>query len=587
VSRPALDDRSLVGQRVVAARALRSGLHTYLVIRSARRDRVWRVVTVAAASLLADIVADRLVACGDPPEAPSRLGLDVADAIAWSAVVPRHDVLAARAVQLADTTASGIEAGYRLAAGGDAVPVVEPARPFPPQRPLVAIARAVAPAAMPAVAAAVVYRRRRLPTELNQLGWGLFSVTMGAAIARQRDRYQRRARAQWADTTRMTLAIEEAVGRVRAATASSPGHDFKKVLAALGVFGSAPAEAASREQTQHPLETIQATPGGMTALDAADASGVAIEPETAWTTWLDGSQVTQLADFVRATDAANPSATIDVEPVVRVVATRRAGVLVRYRGVSSTLSRASTRPDVRIDPVAMSLLLGAILKAITPITAGMRRAPALGAAAIDLGTSLHYMRSAPSDRDRPTVLGAAFTSAAVFDAAAALGFSTNHGASGELAFPATNGSIGAALALARYAPDARRSRGAAAALLFAMWAMASRRPIRANPIAAVAELCFLAISATATAGVDARIDHERTELERALERQLHEQVEAARHRGVRFELDRYRSQLLLAHRELASLGDAVPSDVHDSIVTDCDALARWLDDPETEAWLAS
>lgn len=587
-----LSSQGILGQRASIVRAVQVASHLYLLIRArAAGDRRRSVAAATAVSIAADLaLAGWLDGHGRDPRW-ARTSADTAAAHLWARFVAPGDVLAARAVQIVTAVPHAIERGFRLRAGTVAVPVISNTEPYPPQgrgawsRQLGA---AVGSVTGPVLGAAATYYRRRQPLELNQVGWGAMALGLGGLLAQRREAFQERIKADWHRRTAPWLALERVAARVRVATASSQGHDFKKTLAALGQLGSASALEAAREQGDHPHVVLEHATDGATMWDVCHDLAVWPEPPSSWTTWLTDEQIDQLGRLVTAANAdLGPG--IDDEVTLQVGAISGRGVQVRYRGRTASLVHSRPTAHARLDPVGLSLLLGGAWKALTPMMAGVEALPAGLAALVDLAGFAVYASSPPDQDEATRVLGLAVGSTAILDAAIALGKSRETGASGEVAFGATPATQGLLFVIGRYGGALGRRGWWLTAGAFGLWGLGAARTAKRYPAAALAELCFLGMITGATVGLDERIEFEARLLEKRLDTTLDDDLDQARRTGAEQELERFQRHLALAEVELARLdAKAEPGmvDVFDRLRQDCDALRTWLKDPDLPRWLA-
>ena len=374
--------------------ALRAGNHAGLAARAVGfngRSRRW--LAAAAVSIGIDLAIARRLA--DPAYLPGwrqRL-VEWLDLAVWTfATDDHHDVVT---LLTGGSMAATMETAFAVSAGDAAVPVYDADRPWPPRdvadvrrRCLQALAAGVAPA----VLVALIRRRRGLPDGgLRHVMWNVAAFTLTAAGARHRERLHRAERRRWAERTTAQIAFEFDATRAAVAMRSSPGHDFKKTLLALGIYGSARARAAALGQGERPA-ALAARLDGATLFEVTRSTR--IQPPDAATLWLSPAQATAVTGFL---DRAEESAVDGADHAVRVAHPSVRETTIDYLGQRLSLRNDPPPLQARLYPTSPTLLLASFLagdNAVDP------RAAAPGGGRPDRPTGPHGppLLAPPADR---------------------------------------------------------------------------------------------------------------------------------------------------------------------------------------------
>lgn len=270
-----------------------------------RRGERWPVAAGLAASLVAD---GWLATRAGSPRRDRRveLAVNLADAALWAKLSP-SGAAAMRSAVVASLVPTAIETGYRLGAGTEAVPVLEPVLPWEPawdppmprvlslpwstitrpggfhrfraalgadrlphprlRRAGWLVGQVAADLVLPLAAAAAIRRRDGQPAGLGLSGWPAFGAVGGFALARTRDDAQRSTRQVWQRRCDGILVEQRLEAQVHAALAHNFLHpDPRALLTILAEVGSEPAAAALARWSEATSHVVHAdgSDGGTT-----------------------------------------------------------------------------------------------------------------------------------------------------------------------------------------------------------------------------------------------------------------------------------------------------------------------------------
>lgn len=159
-------------------------------------------------------------------------------------------------------------------------------------------------------------------------------------------------------------AARAAGAAAQAAIANTPAHDVKKHLTLLGVSGSELARRAASEQSDHP-RTVLAQSSGTTLLRAA--LGIPVEPSHLASTWISEDQRQVLDELIDGIDAELEDR--GPQPSIEVLEIEGTRIHLLYRGRRIDLANPAPTLEAALDPVSLSLLVGAgwkLLNALDP-----------------------------------------------------------------------------------------------------------------------------------------------------------------------------------------------------------------------------
>lgn len=581
--------RSLLGQRVAINASVRTLADAAIVLRRWKHVRSRRALlglfglSRAADALLLLKMSRETHAWWLP-----RVAVDGARAYAWGGIVG-DDIVSARSNVISSALPHALEAGFRLRASTDAVPVIDERQPFPPSGPanwLGQLSSVAFPVVIPAAAAAVRIRRPNGQSEMNQAGWPLLGAFVGFALAHERERTQASIRDKWERGVDPWLKSSHEAGRVRSAVRSSPGHDFKKTLLALGALGSAECYEAARSQGHRPRDVLASASTGDSLWNVCQRIGVWPEPASAWPTWVTQQQEAELLSRVREVQRRLGPA-VDAETELEVTHADAEQLRCCFRGEEIVVSHRWPEPSVRLDPVAWSLLVSGVWKGLTPVMAGLSPIVAGAAATIDMATFVHYVRGHPSEAEELLVLASQTLSTAIVDVASALGHSQEMGRSGEVAFASTMGTLGLLLTIGRYGPTPSRRFWSLMGIACGLWAVGAARTARRHPEQGYAELAYLLMAPLATLGLDERIEHEADTVEAKMREDFRLSLGRSYSDGTNAELGWFSGLVDLAERELERLEPTLGSDdlpLAEQVRHDCARVRRWLEMKDSDRW---
>jgi hypothetical protein len=566
--------RSAPDVRIQLTLGLRAVNHVVLAVRAVgrpgSRGRSLGWLAAGAASLAADLaLARRLRDPGYLPGWPQWL-LGWVDTAVWAhATDSRMDVMP---LVVANGLTSAAEAGMDGFAGTTAIPVYNPDRPWPPAGAGDAArrgARVVATATVPVLITGIVRRRRGLPPASEHLLWSGVGAALGIYGIRHRDRLHRAERRRWQARTAAQVDQELDAARATLALMSSPGHDFKKTLFALGFHGSKAALEEAYAQTDHPSQLFGHT-GGQTLFQVTRPHRLI--PAEAATRWLSNRQADEVDTFL---SAAEDRAVEGADQSVRVVGLTADETVIEYLGQRLVLRNEPPPLSARLRLTSFLLAAGAFHALDTVFFRELPWQLVAPSVAV-LGTGAwRFWRRPPA----PDELGAVLW---ISTAATAWGMAASASRRVPLVAPFGHPADPAA-AFAKaylYVLAAHWSRLSPAQRLLlpatlAGWVGANLRRSRTPAQLIVGFLELLVGVVCAWRGNDL-LDGEAVLLERELQDEFTRACERARRRATGEELDRYRHQLDVARGALRELAAQLTPAEHRELEHDCDELARWL-----------
>jgi hypothetical protein len=338
------------------------------------------------------------------------------------------------------------------------------------------------------------------------------------------------------------------------------------VLTHLKDAGSG-AAAMCLDEMQHHKVQISKNDTGATLFNAT--FGLRVRPDRFGYLWLTNHQIQSLREFIAAADddpADIERDIIEVEPIRpqerrNVLTLVEAEVKVSYLGRSTVIPATPTwargqRLDVILDGAPAGLITAALWKLGSLAPSTMRSLPArlvLPAAAADcLGILLHLRLADKDDVHDAAVVGWALAVATGFALAVPKMQYRFRMSDGSPLFPATAGSLGAAVALGNYWSQLGRWRLPALGLLMSLPTLGAHRSIRTMR-SVLWETAFTVMAFGSTLRLQERADEERAlVVDGALTNYLSHVALAAAVAG-REELDWYATQIAIARRELRRL----------------------------------
>jgi hypothetical protein len=571
VSPPAARDRTSQG-RVKMAFAVKAANHAMLAVRAvglSGRSRRW--LGVAAVSIGADAVLSRML--DDPRYIPGwgQWALEWIDCGIWAgATEARDDVVPLLSCAAVPST---IISTFDAFAGTRALPVYNPGRPWPPAGADDALRRGlhiVVTTAVPVVIASIVRKRRGLPTGAENVIWTVAGASLAAFGARHRDRLHRGERQRWAQRTEAQVRQEFRVAEAELATSSTPGHDFKKTLFALGLYGSDEAMIEASRQAVRPQLLLQDL-GGLTLFEVTRSTR--ITPPDAATLWVTPVQADRIRAFVRG---AEDQAVDGADQSIRVRRPEANETIFEYLGQQLRLRNEPPPLRVRLDPSAILLALSAWLAIDTGIVRELPIAVTIPPAALLSAAAWRFWNRAPFDHEMSTLVRLSSTATAMGLVASASRLGPVVTPLGYSAFPASSFAKGTLTVLGAHWGRLSPGQRLLLPVVFIAWAAAC---LYRSPRTA-AQMLIGALDLVQGMGATWRlsdlVDGEATHLETALQAEFSRTCEQARLEATRHELHRYLSQLRIARRALATLEDELEPKIHDDLLRDCTELARWL-----------
>lgn len=575
--------RSLFDHRTQMAWTLRVGSHLTIALVGGHRSgrRFGWSAALAAVGVASDVVfRSRSESRPRSPANPLRTTIDGLESGAWTALAAGSTDLA-RAAQNAHVMPAAFEAGFRLGAGVDAVPVVAPPRPFPPTTAdLTAIVHDAAGVMAPLAASRLVQRWRGRPAPNFEYVWPAFGLLGMFLFARYRDRLQSEARTKWWERAEAQVAEIRRNAIAGSAITDGPGHDFKKNLVALGLAGSPEARAAALEQLERP-GVVVARADGTTLFRAA--MGIPIEPASHRDLWLGRRQRQALEDHIQQVDSRLENRS--PQPLIEVAGSDGTALHLRYRGEPVTLTAAPPKLEAALDPVVAALMVSATWKLISTVTPTIRapRLASLTAVGIDVATMVLHTRARTAGRDArftETAAGAAVAST-VFSLGVFRARVPTTAPNGDEIVVATAAAMGllGVIGSARDQVDDRTA-WAGIGVAIAGWLVATARN-RPTPGTAFIEAVSSWQAYATSKGLTSSLMNESAHLEAGLHATFQARVRDARREAVRAELDRYRAQVDLAERELGRLRQDLDPEQVQFIEAQCQEVRAWLDRPQT------
>jgi hypothetical protein len=569
---PRVRDRVIQG-RVKLTFGVRAANHAVLAVRAVGlhgRSRAW--LAAAVASIGADAALARLL--DDPRYVPSwpQWILEWLDCAVWSlATGPRGDVMH---LLTGAATPSIINASIDAFAGTDAVPVTNPDRPWPPVDADDALRRTVRLLAVnlvPTTIAVVIRRRRGLPGGGENLIWSLSAAGLAAFGARHRDRLHAGERERWAIRTATQVRQEHAAARAALATASSPGHDFKKTLYTLGLYGSARAMEEARAQAAHPAALLDEL-GGHTLFDVTRSTRIV--PSEAASLWLTDAQGREVRAFLRAAENA---ALDGADQALRVQRPAPDEITIRYLDHTLRLRNDPPPLQARLDPSSLVLAVAAFMAADTVMTRELPAAGALPSAALLLATARRFRHRSPSGRELNAIVACCAVSTALGFAASASDRANLETPLNRRAMPATSFAKGFLAVLGAHWGRLGPERWVLVPAIVAGWLASSMRREPRSIAELVAGGIDLAQGLAATWRLSDLVDAEAHHLETVLQREFAVTCATARAEAAHAELERYQHQLEIAREAIAELGDRLDPMLRAELDADCEQVDRWLE----------
>jgi hypothetical protein len=567
--------------------------HARLLLRPRQGDHPGRQSAVRAMTAVTDVAVGRWLARQARPRPGVRLLIDAAVVAGWALDAPGSDDTN-RSVYVAASLPHSVESGIHLAAGSsDPGQLGDAPRQLFERSWLAPLFQSLVVPVVPALVGAFVRRRRGRPMELGQAGWGLLSVAAGWALGYSRSRQVQRLRTEFDRASARRLEVDRQAAAVRLATKSSPGHDFKKTLAVLGAYGSAPARVLAQAHGARPARVLQRATGGSTLFDVFTQLGVWPEPPDRWHHWLTPPQVATVERFV----ADGPSSPDDDDDAALVDEVSEGGLRVTFRGRHVVLVDPPLRPQGRVDVLAVAAGLGTAWKLLRMRglpAHGPKRALLLAGVATDAATTLALALATTADVPTDWIIASTVAAGAVFDLAARRPADPATDGGGVIGFriatapdrPATTGLLGPAVLLGCFWSEIGRHRWVMAGGLAAAW-VASRPDVVSSRRAVVEESLWLLELFFASKNFQRRLRCERDDVAAALADDFQRRRQAVLRQDVDAELDRLADELRVAERELALLQDELGPDIAADLAAECDELRAWLVDPATAAWLLS
>ena len=565
----------LAATRTAVGTALKLGGRGGLLVTALRSRRRGRWLALGAVGVAADVLMSRRLADRRYLPGLLRYAAETADAALWAAAAGDGSGRPAP-VLMVDSAGSAAEAGWRIGAGTSARPVYDPSRPWPP-RTAADTARAVAQVAVPVLgpygALWLVRRAHGLRTHWSNLSWGLGSALFGFAFARNRARLQQRTVDRWTRQARDLVDHERTAARFFTVAQSSPGHDFKKTLFALGLWGSSEARAAATAQGARPGDLYRQLPGQL----LAEASHRArIDPPEQGLRLLSAGQAQQLQRFLADTAEQAPDG---LDQTVQVRDLDGFTTQITYLGRRLHLRHDPPPLAAELNPTAGSFLIGAVLKAhgLLPHTTELGVPLSAVLAAVDAAGFVHFWRRPVTATSLDSAVRRAALGAACAIAAAATPLAhLRDGDGGEL-YPAIGAARDLLLVLLPNWDLLRGGQKALAPLAVAGALAASvvrRRQVGVDWLSLIADLGSL-VDTLAMLRAASRAEEEAVLLERAMFDRYSAAVRRARQAGQHQELASYAEQLRLARRVAAELADLDPA-LRQAVDADCDRLQAWL-----------
>lgn len=559
-------------RRYLAAAAIG---HAGMALRPLEPGHHFRQVAVRAGVVASDLaLAWGLGRNNDPESGGWRLGAEALGAWAWALDAPASDDTL-RGVYSWAAVPHSTEAGLRATLGGSR---------WGPARQLWRLA---APSIVPALAIRLARRRRGLPGGAGLAAWGIAASGVGVALGLECKRLQRRMKKTFAEDVRPRLVLEDEAARLRVATKASPGHDFKKTLLTLGMFGSQKAWEAGQAQAAEPGMVLSHLGEGVTLFEAARSVELWVDPPAAGALWISQEQAASLVDFVASVRAEKPtSADTDGASTLSVLTVGRSQVTVAHLGRQQVIADPIPPPRGNLDMLLVGTLLSVFWKTVrsTVQPASGRRQLLAGIDILaDLALTASIFAFGPSDRLVKWGILSEMVSGATFDLVRTVGLEPVARAPKG---PGTNGMMGATMLIGGYWSQLGKWRRLLVPLLVALWAVAD---VDWGQGAGPPLQSLLWLPPLLTASYDFRAswaaDAER--LRGQLRAEVEAELDRIRKAAADRELARMRADLALARRELARLNAKLDPGTRSAIHRDCDDLDAWLRLPGRREWLCS
>jgi len=511
------------------------------------RDQRGRVGVALAASLAGDVVLARQAGTAARSRA-KEAAVNLLDLAVWGALSgPGRG--AVRPAVVATVVPTAIESGYRLGAGIDAVPVVEPLRrwepafdpPLPrllslpwsglgrpggwrawraelgvPPLPKLRRARAarlvgeLAADVVPPMALAWAVRRALgRPTALGLLGWGAFAASGGYALARTRDDAQRSTVDLWQRRCQDILEEQRVAARAQSALAHNLlSVDPRAMLRELASKGFEPAIAALADLEEVASANRRLVPGADGTTLAHAVEGRPVVPEEDRFRFVEDRQVLEIRTWLAEVEEL-PRRGPNASPVVEVVRTLGRELTLRYGGQERMLRSEPPELAVRLEPTLPAVALGSVWTTATlvPSLGGAPPLATVAACALDGAAIARLVRKVALERraDR-TVALLVGAGTIVLDVAVGLGQDHLDGSAGLPVCPGTGATQPLALLLAASWRDLGAERWPLVVAGLGAWAFSIVAAGHRSWGLVVNELAFLCMpaAAAATMATDAR-----------------------------------------------------------------------------------
>jgi hypothetical protein len=481
------------------------------------------------------------------------------------------------AVIVADSLPSAIESGFRIAAGNTAVPVYDERYPFPPhsaRQALPSLGHFVATMTVPFASAFLARRAVGYRTNASSLAFGIIGGTIGVIAGRYRHRLQAQTKEAWLDRAHRQVEVERASAQFHLAASTSPGHDFKKTLFTLGVFGSDEAMQAALEQG--------ARPGALLA-DLVDrplgevAYRIPIDPPEQSMRPINGEQAQAVEEFLRT---AIETASHGGKQVIRVDDLEGTGIMLSYLGRELVLHDQPPPFVARLNPTAIAMCAALLIKtteALLPYGQSQSLLVVGPQLALDVNNLIYAWRHPPTEESLDTVVNSALVSGLVGIAAAGTRATSTTNRDGANAYPAFHALRDPLFVML---PNWDMLRPYQKRLVF--WAAGTalvatvfrRRRVGIDWLDLVAELSIV-VNALSVWRLSRKAGEEGKLIEDAMFTWYAGEVNSARRAAQETELASYQRYLLIARRALDQLGDLEPDD-RAALEMDCADLEMWL-----------
>jgi hypothetical protein len=505
-----------------------------------------------------------------------------------------------------------METGFRLGAGTEAVPVVQPERPWRPVwspslrsatrralrrrrrtgagtsratggdrfrvdvTRLVEILGNVSIDVVPPLAAMTLVRHRRG----HRTGPGAFSwVTLAAAscyhLARGRAKAQRDTTTTWDDRTDYLLADARVRSRVQSALMHNVARvDPKGMLAFLERAGSRRAGRILDELADEPGRvTTTARERGLTLTATVDMR--TIEPAEYRIRWVGEAQVRHIRNEIERIDMtiSPQDAAATSDDVVTVLAADTRRLVLEYRGSRIVATQPTPQLVIRLEPTIPGLL-GSSFWTLSTALPAFGRAPVW---AVCTATGMQWYAAwrlasrealeRRGDRFTAVIVGASTLLLNVGIARAASsgpragaprfprgyrepGDAGDRSAGALVPCPATGATQALTLLVAASWDDLARERWWLVALATVSWFIGSRSARGLGPRGMSTEVAFLLMPALASATIGAKTRNEAQTLEAALRQRLSDTVENTAREEARMQVRHFADQLLCVVEEL-------------------------------------